>query len=114
MDITGVDDCTQLAIAVKQFKEHDNRRNNMLVEALVGARNEHALDVRDYGNFLSVVKGVASAISGNPTHSNQDLFPRPMNKPGKKQRIKKRRKLLEASDATSSFNSLVNNNCNLD
>jgi hypothetical protein len=79
-------------------------------EVLVGARNGHEVDVREYGDFNPVVKGVVSAISGNPTYSNQDLFPRPKNKPSKKQRDRKRRKLLqEESGAISTFYSSVNN-----
>ena len=52
-------------------------------EVLAGARNEHAKAVREYVEFNPVVKGVVSAIFGNPTHSNHDLFPRP-NKSSKK------------------------------
>jgi hypothetical protein len=84
--------------------------NNVLAkeEVLVGARNEHAEAMRKYGEFNPVVKGVVSAISGNPTHSNQDKFPRP-NKLSKKQRFGKRQRMLEeASSANSTFNSPVN------
>ena len=91
--------------------------NNVLAkeEVLVGARNEHVVAMREYGKFNLVVKGVVSAIFGNPTHSNQDLFPRPINKPSKMQRDKKKRKLLEdAFGANSIFNSSVNNERNLD
>ena len=51
--------------------------NNVLakMKVLVGARNEHGVDVREYVNFSPVVKGIVNAISSNPTHSNQDLFP---------------------------------------
>ncbi len=51
-----------------KLKEHGDTLNIVLAkeEALVGARNEHALDVSEYGNFNPVDKGVVSAISGNP------------------------------------------------
>ncbi len=91
--------------------------NNVLAkeEALVGARNDHVEAMKEYGNLNPVVKGVVRAISSNPTQSNQDLFPRPMTNPSKKQRDRKRRKLLhEASGANSAINSSVNDYRSLD
>ena len=58
------------------------------------ARNEHDVVVREYGNLYPVVKGVVSAISGNPTHSNRDVFPRPINNPSKKQRHRKKTEIV--------------------
>jgi len=76
----------------------------------VGARNEYVVVVREYKNLNPVVKGVVSAISGNPTHANHDVFPRLIKKSSKKQRHIKRRELLhEASGANSTFNSSVDN-----
>ena len=117
MDIVGVDCCIQLIIAVKMFKEHEDKMNSALAkeEVLVGARNEHIVVVREYGKFNPVVKGIVSAISGDPMHSNQDVFPIPINKPSKKQRDRKIRKLLqEAFGATSTFNSSFDNERSLD
>ncbi len=91
--------------------------NNVLAkeEALVGARNDHVANVKEYGILNPVVKGVVSAISSNPTQSNHDLFPRPMNNMSKKQRDRKRRKLLQgASGATSSINFSDNDDRSLD
>jgi len=116
MDIMGVDCCSSLVIAAGKFKGHEDKVNNVLAkeEVLVGARNEHAKAVRAFSEFNPAVKGVVSAISGNPTHSNRDLFPRP-NKPSKKQRDRKRRRMLEeASGANSTLNFSINHERSLD
>ncbi len=49
--------------------------NNVLAKekALACARNGHTLPVRDYSDFNPVVKGVISATSVNPTHSNHNF-----------------------------------------
>jgi len=91
--------------------------NNVLAkeEVLMDTKNDHFVAAREYGNCNPVVKGVVSGISGNPTHSNQDLFPKPINIPDKKQRHRKRSKLLQdASGINSTFNSSVNNDRNLE
>ena len=111
-----MDCCTQLVIAAKKVKKHEDKMNIVLAkeEVFVGARNEHVEALREYGEFNPAVKGVVHAISSNPTHLNQVLFPRP-NRPSKKQRERKIRQILEeASGANLTFNSSVNHGRSLD
>ncbi len=110
-DIVGVDNCTDLVVKVKKYKEHDVRLAKLVAseQKLAVATEEHMSIVNEYEQINPFVKIVHARSTGTAL-SNEGSNPKPTsnNKPSKKQRQRiKRQKLLGEATGTSSFNSSV-------
>ena len=103
-DIVGVDNCTDLVVAVKKYKEHDVRLSKVLAseKKLVVVTEEHMSNVKEYEEINPIIK-IVNASSTGKALSNEEKPSH--NRPSKKARQRKRHKLL--GEATSSFYSSV-------
>ena len=110
-----MDVCNELVIAVKKYKEHDDKMKEVFAKEsiLMEARNENDEVVKIYELGNPVVKSVANAHSVM-AHSNDGLHPQHMSRPSKKQRDRKRQKILQDGSVASSFNPSMNQSRTLD
>ncbi len=86
-DIVGVDNCTDLVVALKKYKEHEVKMSKVLASEhkLLVATKEHMSNVKQYEEINPIIKIVNSSSTGK-SQSNEGSYPKPPCRPSKKTR----------------------------
>ncbi len=80
-DIVGVDNCIDLVVAVKKYKEHDVKMSKVLASEhkLHVATEKQMSNVKHYEKINPIIE-IVNAISAGKSPSNEGSYPKPSSR----------------------------------